>query len=275
MFSHLECKFFTKKVSISQVKLKIHLIYVEESNYLKPIVKYMDFSLSPTLIIMNLAYVLNLIGLAVKNILILRLLLISGQIILIYTGYVRGNWIVMFWNAIFLVINLYRAILLLLEKRPVKIPDALKDIYEDSFFHMTDREFLRFWGTGKEYNFLGGTIIEGGQASDSVFMIIEGQAYVQHELKTVAILGRGGFIGEMSYISGRLPSADVRADESLNLWSWKRAELDRLKGKDYTLWVKMQQALGHDLVVKVNRMSSATPEKSGGLLEKAARVKGG
>jgi len=235
----------------------------------------MDFSLSPTLIIMNLAYVLNLIGLAVKNILILRLLLISGQIILIYTGYVRGNWIVMFWNAIFLVINLYRAILLLLEKRPVKIPDALKDIYEDSFFHMTDREFLRFWGTGKEYNFLGGTIIEGGQASDSVFMIIEGQAYVQHELKTVAILGRGGFIGEMSYISGRLPSADVRADESLNLWSWKRAELDRLKGKDYTLWVKMQQALGHDLVVKVNRMSSATPEKSGGLLEKAARVKGG
>lgn len=230
---------------------------------------------------MNIAYVLNLIGLAVKNILILRILLISGQIILIYTGYVRGNWIVMFWNAVFLIINLYRTVTLLLEKRSVKIPENLQDIYIDSFYHMTDREFLRFWETGRELDFPGGLVIEDGNASDSVFMILEGKALVQHGLRTVANLRRGGFIGEMSYVSGRPPSADVRADGPLLMQVWKRSELDHLKGKDYTLWVKVQQALGHDLVLKVNRMSdektakTEKPEKISGLLKKAAQVKGG
>ncbi|MDC7226723.1 MAG: cyclic nucleotide-binding domain-containing protein [Spirochaetales bacterium] len=233
----------------------------------------MDFSLSPALIIMNLAYVLNLIGLAVKNILILRILLISGQIILIYTGYVRGNWIVMFWNTVFLIINLFRTITLLLERRPVRIPEDLGDIYEESFFHMTGREFMRFWKIGRDFDFKGGTIIENGEASPNVFMILDGTAFVQKDLRTVAILGRGGFIGEMSYVSGKVPGADVRGDGSLELWAWKRSDLNKLKGREYSLWVKMQQALGHDLVVKVNRMSEEKPGKNAGLLHKAEFLK--
>ena len=221
---------------------------------------------------MNIAYVLNLIGLAVKNILILRIMLISGQIILIYTGYVRGNWIVMFWNSVFLIINLLRTIMLLLERRPVTIPEKFQDIYDDSFYHMTDREFLRFWNTGRENNFTGGTIIESGHPSESVFMVIEGMANVRNNNRTVAVLGRGGFIGEMSYITGKPPSADVEADDSLMLWEWKQDDLNKLQDKDYTLWVKMQQALGHDLVAKVNRMSEQKPRKEGGLLHKAANI---
>lgn len=225
---------------------------------------------------MNIAYVLNLIGLAVKNILILRILLISGQIILIYTGYVRGNWIVMFWNAVFLVINLLRTIMLLLERRPVTIPEKLKDIYEDSFLYMTDREFLKFWNIGKEKSVTDETIIETGRPSDSVYMVIEGKALVQNRLRTIATLGRGGFIGEMNYITGKPPGADVRTDGTLTLWQWKQADLDQLKGKDYTLWVKMQQALGHDLVTKVNRMSEQKQHKQrksgGGLLQRAADI---
>ena len=232
----------------------------------------MDFSLSPALIIMNLAYVLNLIGLAVKNILILRIMLISGQIILIYTGYVRGNWIVMFWNAVFLIINLYRTIMLLLERRPVKIPDDMEDIYRDNFFNMTGREFMRFWKTGKTVEFRSGRIISAGHRADDVFIILSGTAFVRNGPRTVAVLKRGKFIGEMSYVSNRPPAADVHADEPITLRAWARVELDRLKDKDYTLWVKMQQTLGHELVVKVNRMSEDSSAKKG-LLNKARQIK--
>ena len=232
----------------------------------------MDFSLSPALIIMNIAYVLNLIGLAVKNILILRLLLISGQIILIYTGYVRGNWIVMFWNSVFLIINLYRAILLLLERRPVKIPDELKDIYDNNFYHMTDREFLRFWSIGRMETVSDDYIVRAGEEPDSVFILTRGKADVINESGTVARLNRGGFIGEMSYVSNKPPGADVRAVGELELWYWKRDDLTRLKVKDHPLWVKMQQALGHDLVSKVNRMSEKKREPKGSLLEKAMKM---
>lgn len=235
----------------------------------------MDFSFSPALIIMNIAYVLNLIGLAVKNILILRLLLIFAQIILIYTGYVRGNWIVMFWNAIFLVINMFRAILLLLERRPVKLPSELNDLYKDNFYHMTDREFLRFWSIGKKQIVENGYIIKKGETTDSVYMILKGRALVENNSVTVAVLRRGGFIGEMSYVSDLLPSANVKTESNLELWKWKKTELSRLKVKDHTLWVKMQQVLGHDLVLKVSRMSLQKPKENSGLLSKAARLAGG
>lgn len=232
----------------------------------------MDFSLSPALIIMNIAYVLNLIGLAVKNILILRLLLISAQIILIYTGYVRGNWIVMFWNSVFLIINVYRAVLLLLERRPVKMPEDLADIYDSIFYHMTDREFLRFWNIGKTGESFSGKIVTAGEQPDSVYLVMQGSAKVQNETGTVATLKRGGFIGEMSYVSNRPPAADVTAGEGLICQVWERSELQKLKIKEHALWVKMQQALGHDLVTKVNRMSEQRFTGDGSLLEKASRM---
>ena len=221
---------------------------------------------------MNIAYVLNLIGLAVKNILILRLLLISGQIILIYTGYVRGNWIVMFWNSVFLVINMYRAILLLLERRPVKIPAELDDLYTENFYHMTDREFIRFWSLGKKRSVADGYVIKAGEMAESVYIILDGQALVRNKSVTVAVLRRGGFIGEMSYVSNRPPSANVVTETPLELWEWKRTDLSRLKLKDHPLWVKMQQALGNDLVTKVSRMTDKRHVRKGGLLEKADEI---
>ena len=221
----------------------------------------MDVILSPALIIMNIAYVLNLIGLAVRNFLLLRLILISSQCILIYTGYVLGNWIVMFWNAIFLVINLYRAILLLLERRPVKLPEDMQDLYKDNFFYMTEREFLRFWKLGKAHSVTDDYVINAGSDPESVFIITRGMATVKNQNGIIAILGRGGFIGEMSYVSGRTPAADVLAGEVLELRAWKRADLNKLKIRDHSLWVKMQQALGHDLVEKVNRMSEKNSTK--------------
>ena len=196
---------------------------------------------------MNIAYVLTLAGLAVRNILVLRILMISAQILLIYTGWVRGNWIVLFWNTVFIVINLYRTIMLLLERRKIKLPEHLQDIYDANFVHMTHREFLRFWDMGYDQPVDSGYIIKQGEKADSVYIITSGKAYVQSDIKTVAILSRGDFIGEMSFISGKPTSADVISDMQIGLRVWRSHDLLRLKEKNNDFWIKIQQTLGHDL----------------------------
>ena len=213
----------------------------------------MDFSFSPALVIMNIAYVLTLAGLAVRNFLVLRLLMISAQVLLIYAGAVRGNPIVVFWNSVFLVINLYRTITLLLERRKVKLPEDLQDIYDLHFFQMTGREFLRFWKLGEDRAMQGGYIIRKGQKADSVYMITSGKVYVQNNINTVAILGRGDFVGEMSFISGKSASADVLSDMDITLRVWKSSDLLQLKEKNNNFWIKVQQTLSHDLVTKVRK----------------------
>jgi hypothetical protein len=212
---------------------------------------------------MNAAYAFMLAGLAVRNILLLRLLMISAQIIFITTGLIFGNIIIVFWNVIFIIINLIQVIILFKEKKPVRIPERLHDIYKDRFEHMSEREFLRFWAIGAKKIILGGFIIREGERKDSVFIITEGKALVKQNLNTVASLGRGDFIGEMSFISGRTASADVVADEEIFLHAWKREELQQLNDRDNTLWVKIQQALGHDLVSKVHKLNKKLPQKRG------------
>jgi len=224
----------------------------------------MNMEWSPALIIMNVAYALTLAGLAVRNILILRLLMISAQVILITTGLILGNAIIVFWNIIFIIINLIQVIILFKEKKPVRIPERLQDIYKDRFEHMSEREFLRFWAMGSKKIILGGLIIREGERKDSVFIITEGQALVKQNLNTVASLGRGDFIGEMSFISGRKASADVSSDGEISLHAWKREDLTHLKERDNTLWIKIQQALGHDLVAKVHKLNTLLPGKRRG-----------
>ncbi len=216
----------------------------------------MDFSLSATLIIMNIAYLCTLIGLAVRNILILRILMISAQILLIYTGNKQGNPIVVFWNCVFLVINLYRIILLLLERRDVKIPAELEDIYNSNFLHMTHREFLKFWKMGQDKSIESGYVLRKNVKAEAVFIVIDGKAYVQSGINTVAILGRGDFIGEMSFLSGKPTSADVISDMPIRLKFWTSRDLSKLKVSNNAFWIKIQQSLGNDLVGKVHKSNA-------------------
>ena len=222
----------------------------------------MDIEWSPALVIMNAAYAITLAGLAVRNILLLRLLMISAQIILITTGLVLGNAIIVFWNSVFIIINFIQVTILFKEKKPVRIPERLQDIYRDRFSQMSEREFLRFWAIGAKKIILGGSIIEEGERPDSVYIITEGQALVKHNMNTIALLGRGDFIGEMSFISGKTASADVVTDEQISLHTWKRADLALLNERDHGAWIKVQQALGHDLVAKVTSLNRKFPGKS-------------
>ncbi len=221
----------------------------------------MNMEWSPALIIMNVAYALTLAGLAVRNILLLRLLMISAQIILITSGLILGNFIIVFWNIVFLIINLIQIIILFKEKKPVRIPERLQDIYKDRFKHMSEREFLKFWNIGNRKVFLGGFIIREGERKDSVFIIIDGRALVKQKRTKIASLGRGDFIGEMSFISGRAASADVITDDEISLHAWKREDLLQLNEKNNNLWIKIQQALGHDLVAKVSKLNTLLPQK--------------
>ena len=109
--------------------------------------------------VLNGAYLLMFVGLAIRNMLVLRMILVSAQSMFIVFGLVTGNYVVLTWNALFFAINLFQIIVLFRQRAPVAIPEAVEDIYEDVFKEMTKREFLYFWQIGRERTYAGEEVI--------------------------------------------------------------------------------------------------------------------
>ena len=205
--------------------------------------------------ILNSGYLLMLVALAIRNMLVLRVVLISAQGLLTAYHLITGNYIVLIWNCLFLAINLFQVAVLLRQRRPVIIPEEAIDIYEDTFPEMSKRQFLYFWQIGKEETQEPGTIVSEGDALDKVMLILSGTASVIKNGREIAELTRGSFVAEMSFLSGEPASADVACEQPVTVITWSQENLRNLKSLNFELWMKIQHVLSKDLVGKIKRTS--------------------
>ena len=101
-----------------------------------------------TQFLVNLGYVIMLLALLVRDMLWLRTILMSAQIILFSYGVITANYSVAFWNTLFFSINGFQVVRLLRERRPIELPAEIVDLYNNIFPSMHRREFLNLWYMG-------------------------------------------------------------------------------------------------------------------------------
>jgi CRP-like cAMP-binding protein len=205
------------------------------------------------IVLIHIANVLYLLSYLVKDILWLRLLTVVAGIVLLafYVFQPVPLWPAIGWNTLFLLINARQIHLLLLERRPVALPpDALR-LHRLAFRSLTPREFSNLLAVGAWENISAGErFVRRGEPLERVMIIVEGQVHVETPAGMVA-LGPGRFVGEMSYITGQAPQADVVAAEATRIVAWPQSELRTFLGKNAELRAMMQMVLGEDLVAKL------------------------
>ena len=85
--------------------------------------------MNESIIILNLGYALTFIALAIREVLWLRSTLTGAQVTLFtYHFFYANNNYAAFWTAIFVLVNSYNIIKILLERRPKLIPDEIRDL---------------------------------------------------------------------------------------------------------------------------------------------------
>jgi CRP-like cAMP-binding protein len=205
--------------------------------------------------ITNIAYVLMLVALGVRNILWLRIILVSAQITFIVYGLITPNLTILIWNCIFLAINSVQSTILILRRRPIALPTEIEDLHENKFSDMSRRDFLYFWQIGKTVDFIDQIIIHDGEHQDRLLLILKGEARVIKKGKEIALLSRGDFIAEMSFLSEKPAFADVKTDMILSCIEWEKENLSNLEKLNPALWSKLQRTLSKDLITKVKKSS--------------------
>jgi Popeye protein conserved region len=178
--------------------------------------------------IYNTANVLYLISYLVKDILWLRLVTVVAGTLLIVNAVITKMPESVAWNLLFTAINLYQSVLLILERRPVRLTEEEQRLYARVFRSLTPREFRKLLGLAQwEDAPPQERIVEAKKALDRMMVIVSGTMAVRVGEREVAELGEGRFIGEMSFISGENPTADVVTKDRARFVAWKKQELKK------------------------------------------------
>ncbi len=204
------------------------------------------------LILLNLGYLLTFSALAIRDVLWLRVMLISAQISLfIYNFIYATNYYASSWMILFVIINGYMVFKIFMERKIRIIPEEIRDLYNDIFKELSTSEFLYFWnmGTIKKYN--NEYLIKSGEKQNSLLLILSGRASVKVKNETIANLHRGSFIAEISFLTNEPASADVMSRDEIICVLWKNDRLKSLKKENSQFWMKLQHALTEDLIKKV------------------------
>ncbi len=213
-----------------------------------------------TYILVNLGYFFMFLALAVKDILLLRSILILGQLSLVSFGYFSGNLYVSFWNVLFFGINSFQIARLLRERRNIELPAEFTDLYQQVFTSMSRREFLMFWNMGRTETREGDQMIREGEHQRELVLVLSGVFNVVKGSDIIAKLTRGSFIAEMSFLTGDPATADVFANGPVEYIVWNQEKLRNLNQINPQLFIKIQNVLAKDLADKIK--STPNQDKS-------------
>jgi hypothetical protein len=203
------------------------------------------------LAMLNLSYLLIAVGLMVTDVLRLRAIILASEGMIFYYGFAVGNTPIMLWNVLFMGINAVRIGLLIRERRPVKIPEKLSDIYTDIFAGLNSREFLYFWNTGKTITVHDEVLCRENENQDELLLILDGKVSIQKDSQEVAQLTRGSFVAEMSFLTGSPASADAVGIGDVRCIVWSQEKVAQLQDLNRDLLMKLQLVLGRDISAKL------------------------
>ncbi len=216
-------------------------------------------------ILLNTGYIIFLAAFMAKKIVWLRLLTITGSIIVVpYYLYFHETplWNTIVWTSIYTVINLVMLFIIYLESRPISLSDLEQKIYDMTFKSLEPRVFKKLIDHGSLEEFQPEVVLVTRDSElDSLMYVVEGEAEVVLKHGEHLIIPTGGFIGEQSFITGGKTSADVTTGkEAAKILRWNSEALRKhLAGKE-TLKDNLDLILTADLIHKLRDMEEDLDE---------------
>ena len=203
-------------------------------------------------IFIHVANVIYVISYLVRDILWLRFLTVIAGATLLPYFYVNNLWPPIIWGFVFIAVNLWQIRVLLLERRPVQLSEIEQHLYLMTFRALKPREFLKLlkiatWKKAEPEDHL----VESGQELDNMMVVYSGSLDVEVNGKSVATLDEGCFVGEIAFLTGEQPSANVVVTESTSYVSWPSKQLHEFLASNPELRASWQFLIGADLAAKL------------------------
>ena len=217
------------------------------------------------LILLNCGYTIYLAAFLAKKIVWLRLLTITGNILVVpyYLYFMEPPlWNSIGWISIYTIINLVMLFIIYIESRPITLSDLEQKIYDLTFKSLEPRVFKKLIDHGSleelqpEVN-----LVTRDSELESLMLVVEGEAEVVLKHGEHLIIPTGGFIGEQSFITGGKTSADVTTGkEAAKILRWNSQALRKYLANKENLKDHLDLIFTSDLIYKLRGMEEDLDE---------------
>jgi CRP-like cAMP-binding protein len=157
-------------------------------------------------------------------------------------------WIAIFWNCIFILVNIYHTAIIVYEKRPVKMTDKETELYETMFRGLSPVEFLKITKVAEWKEFKSPLpIIQQGKLVNDLILIYNGAVDVLVNDKKVAELKDGQFVGEMSFLTEKPATATCKVAHTTECLVWPQKDFKDLLKRNPSLYFTIQGLLSEQV----------------------------
>lgn len=204
-----------------------------------------------TELILNGAYIALLISAFTRTLTWLRIMLIVAAAVFIVFGIVEDIWTMVAWNILIGGMHLTRIVRERRQRGLVVLTQEEQAIRDEFFAELSDFDFHLLWCLGEPTTFNNELIIEAGTIPEAVLLVVHGAAGIEHQGDRFAGVGRGGLLGEMSYVSSTPADVDVRAVGELEVHRWDKRRLASLDHVHPSAGRAFRELIEQNLVRKV------------------------
>ena len=203
----------------------------------------------------HLSNALYTIGSGFRNIMYLRAAFILGAITeIIYYSLVSSSplWTPILWAIALILINIYQVLRILYEKQFFRLTPDERKVFNMIGMKMDVVNFKKLMRAGQWEVIPEDTeIITEREATERLFFLVEGEAEVKMQGRNITNIRKGNFIGEMSFLSGEMPSAGISLAAHSKVLSWEKGKLRLLLDKNKELSHEIHSLFSNDLILKL------------------------
>ncbi len=200
-------------------------------------------------------YLLLAFSYVVRDILWLRCFAVIASCTSITYNYFAKEeplWLVINWNFVFLVINIFRIVRMLLEKRGVRFSPEEQELAETVFADMSPLELMKLLRIGQWRDSPPDSVLVKEQEKvNDVLLLYSGEVMICDKSQERGRRRSGNFVGEMSFVSKQLASATVRTVTACRYLAFPQDRLRELITREPSLGIKIHQILAADLTHKI------------------------
>jgi hypothetical protein len=222
----------------------------------------MMVSVHNALLWITIANVVYLASYSVHDILWLRILTVVAASLLIpyYALQPVPLTAAIGWNAVFIAINAYWIVRLLLERRPVHFSPDEARLRQLAFPSLTPREARDLFVTGVWDDVApGASLVEHDKKDNRFSVILRGLANVVYRKAKIAELGEGQFVGGVDLCADQATDLDVLVSKSMRVMCWPRGLLEAFVAKRPDVGLALERSVGLQLQRLLEKMLSQHP----------------
>ena len=133
------------------------------------------------------------------------------------------------------------------------------------FGQLTDTDVTRLAAIGRRKRVRAGAVlIQEGVPVETLYIVLDGELQVSRKGRSIARLGAGEVVGEMSFIDARPPSATVSEATVAVLYGVETAKLSRELADNVALAARFYKAIATFLSDRVRTATASDEDRSDG-----------